>query len=86
MEVEIVMEIHNEKYNFWDVKPHSAVEIQISGASSCLAFSSTLKMEAVYYSDTSVYVYQSIRCYTPEWSTLRNHCCENLKSKEAHIH
>jgi hypothetical protein len=40
---------------------------------SCLAYSSTLKMEEIYSFGTG-------RHYTPEDKTLHNHSSENLKS------
>jgi hypothetical protein len=43
-------------------------------------FSSTLKMEAIYSSETSVPSQQSTRRHIPEDDTLHNHRCENLKS------
>jgi hypothetical protein len=33
---------------------------------SCLAYASTLKMEAICFSETSVYFYWTIRRYSPE--------------------
>jgi hypothetical protein len=47
---------------------------------SCSAYSSTLKMEAVYYSETSVDFQRTTRRYIPEDGTLHNHRCKNLKS------
>jgi hypothetical protein len=47
---------------------------------SCLAYSSTLKMEATCSSETSVN-FQHITCrYIPEDTTLHNHCYEILES------
>jgi hypothetical protein len=43
-------------------------------------FSSTLKMEAIRSSETSVASQQTTRRYIPEDDTPHNHCCENLKS------
>jgi hypothetical protein len=45
---------------------------------------STLKMEALFSSETSVNFQRIIRPYIPEDSTLYNHCCENLKSYVSH--
>jgi hypothetical protein len=45
-------------------------------------FSSTLKMEAIYSSETSVASQQTTRRHIPEDDTLHNHRCENLKSYE----
>jgi hypothetical protein len=47
---------------------------------SCSAYSSTLKMEAICSSETSVDIQQPTWRYIPEDSTLQNHRCENLKS------
>jgi hypothetical protein len=41
---------------------------------------STLKMEAIWPSETSVDFQWTTRCYTPECSTFHSHCCDNLKS------
>jgi hypothetical protein len=45
-----------------------------------LDFSSTLKMEALCSSETSVATQQTTRRHIPEDDTLHNHRCENLKS------
>jgi hypothetical protein len=42
--------------------------------------SSTLKMEAICSSETSVATQQTTRPHIPEDDTLYNHRCENLKS------
>jgi hypothetical protein len=47
---------------------------------SCLAYSSTLKMEETCPSETLVDFQQTTQCYIPEDRSLHNHCCENLKS------
>jgi hypothetical protein len=44
---------------------------------SCLTDTFTLKMEAVFASETSVNIYQTTRRHIPEDSTLHSHCCEN---------
>jgi hypothetical protein len=49
-------------------------------AGSCLVYSSTLKMEALFSSETSIDIERTTRRYIPEDSTLHNHRCENLKS------
>jgi hypothetical protein len=41
---------------------------------------STLKMEAMCPSETSVDTQRTTRRYIPEDRTIHNHCCENLKS------
>jgi hypothetical protein len=45
---------------------------------SCLAYSSTMKMEAMCSSETVDFQRIAWR-HIPEDSTLHNHCCENLK-------
>jgi hypothetical protein len=45
-----------------------------------LKFSSTLKMEAICSSETSVASQQTTRRHMPEDDTLYNHRCESLKS------
>jgi hypothetical protein len=42
--------------------------------------SSTLRMEAICSSETSVETQRTTRRYTPEDDTLHNHRCENIKS------
>jgi hypothetical protein len=37
-------------------------------------------MEALYSSKKSVHFQRTTRRYIPEYRTLRNHLCENLKS------
>jgi hypothetical protein len=47
---------------------------------SCLAYFSTLNMEASCSSETSVDFQLTKRRYIPENRTLHNHRCDNLKS------
>jgi hypothetical protein len=47
---------------------------------TCLANSLTVKMYAIYSSETSVYYQRTTRRCIPEDRTLNNHRCENLKS------
>jgi hypothetical protein len=47
---------------------------------SCLAYSSTLKMEVVCSSEMSVDFHQTLQCYTPEDGAAHSHCCENFIS------
>jgi hypothetical protein len=44
------------------------------------SYSSTLKMEAICSSETSLDTQRTTRRYIPEDGTLHNHRCENLKS------
>jgi hypothetical protein len=47
---------------------------------SCLAYPSTLKMEATFSSETSVAFQGTTQRYILEDTTLHDHCCENLSS------
>jgi hypothetical protein len=47
---------------------------------SCSAYSSTMKMEAIFSSETSGDFQRTTRRYIPEDRALHNHRCENLKS------
>jgi hypothetical protein len=62
---------------FWDMTPCSPLCSLLVGL---LDFSSTLKMEALCSSETSVATQQTTRHHIPEDYTLHNHHCENLKS------
>jgi hypothetical protein len=44
-----------------------------------MVYFSTLKMEAVRSSETSVNFYQTTQCFTPVSGTLHGHRCENPK-------
>jgi hypothetical protein len=46
----------------------------------CSAYSSTLKMEAIWSSETSVDFQQTTLRYIPGHSTRQNYCCEIFKS------
>jgi hypothetical protein len=46
---------------------------------SCSAYSSTLNMEAICFTETSVDFQRTTRRYIPD-GTLHNHRCENLES------
>jgi hypothetical protein len=48
--------------------------------------SSTLKMEAMSSSETSVVTQQPTRRHIPENDSLHNHRCENLKSYTIPVH
>jgi hypothetical protein len=45
-----------------------------------LAYSSILKMDAVFSPETSVNLYRILRRHIQENSTLHSHRCQNLKS------
>jgi hypothetical protein len=45
---------------------------------SFLAYTSTLRMEATYSSETLVGFQQTTWRYIPQYRTLHDHCCENL--------
>jgi hypothetical protein len=47
---------------------------------SCKAYYSTLEMEAICSSETSVDFQRATLRYIPEDSALHSHRCENLKS------
>jgi hypothetical protein len=47
---------------------------------SCLAYSSTLKMEAIFSSKTSLDLQRTTWCYVAEDTKLHKHSCENLRS------
>jgi hypothetical protein len=49
---------------------------------SCVAYSLTLKMEAIYFSEMVVDFHYTTQHYIPEDRTFHSHCCENLKSKK----
>jgi hypothetical protein len=59
--------------------------LQLSAqAVSSLADFSTMKMEAICSSETSVHT-RSIRRHIPEDGVLHNHRCENLKSYDLNV-
>jgi hypothetical protein len=63
------------------VQEHAKQEI-----SSCLAYSSTLKIQVECSSRTLINFWQNKQCHTPKHSTLQNHHCKNLKPKCGKIH
>jgi hypothetical protein len=70
---------------FLDITPYSPLSVNRRGhllSRSFLAelIFSTLKVEAIYSSETSVDTQRTTRLYIPEDGTLHNHRCENLKS------
>jgi hypothetical protein len=81
---------------FWDITPCSLLkENRRFGGTcphlqgrfsrslvSCLAYSSTLKIEATCSSETSGATQRITGRHIPEHDTLHNHRCENLKSYE----
>jgi hypothetical protein len=56
---------------FWDITPCSSSFTLVS----CSAYFSTLKMEAICSSETSVETQCTTRRCIPEDGTLHNHCC-----------
>jgi hypothetical protein len=81
---------------FWDIMPCSLLKVnqrfggiyRLQVASlppaftpvSCLAYFSTLKIQAICSSEMSVDFQWTTQHYIPEDSTVYNHCCENLES------
>jgi hypothetical protein len=81
---------------FWDVAPcRFCVNRRFGGmycslhprahAGSSLVDFSTLKMQAICSSETSVHT-SSTRRHIPQDSILHSHCCENLKSYIVYIY
>jgi hypothetical protein len=52
---------------------------------SCSAYFFTLKMEAIYSSETSVDSQRPSRRYIPKYGTIHNHLFENLKSYKVNV-
>jgi hypothetical protein len=52
----------------------------VEGQLICYETYSTLKMEAIFFSETLIYFQRTTRRYVPEDSTLHNHLCENRTS------
>jgi hypothetical protein len=65
---------------FWDVTPCSLPPAYLLVLAEIIY--STLKMEAICSSETSVATQQTTRRHISEDDTLHNHRCENLKSYE----
>jgi hypothetical protein len=73
---------------FWDITPcsplkvnkHFALLATCFNAGFLADYSSTLKMEAKYSSETSDDFQRTTRRYNSEDRTPHNHRCENLKS------
>jgi hypothetical protein len=57
-----------------------SVEQQVASWFLAQLIFSTLKMEAICSSETSVDTQRTTWRYIPEDGILHNHCCENLKS------
>jgi hypothetical protein len=51
----------------------------------CFAYSSSLKMETTFFSETSVDFHHPTRCYITEDRTLHNHRCERVKFYNTYI-
>jgi hypothetical protein len=64
---------------FWDVEPCRSCAAAPAHAGSLLAEVSTLKLEAIFSSETSVHT-GSTRRHISENGILHSHCRENLKS------
>jgi hypothetical protein len=82
-------EIQSKSTNFWDITPCSPLRVNRRfGGTYRLhlpwffaeLISSTLKMEKICSSETSVDTQRITRCYIPEDVTLHNYRCENFKS------
>jgi hypothetical protein len=56
--------------------PHFATRFSLV---SCSAFSSTLKMEAIYYSETLLDFQRTVRSCISGDRSLHSHCCESFK-------
>jgi hypothetical protein len=76
-----------KSFIFWDIATCNLLEVNryLEGASiftlvSSSAYSSTLKMEAIYSSEMSVDFQWTTWRRVPGDRTLRNHRCDNLKS------
>jgi hypothetical protein len=52
---------------------------------SCLAYSSTLKMEATCSSETLADFQWTTRCYIPDDIILHNHRCEKIQSYDVFV-
>jgi hypothetical protein len=72
--------------NFWDITPCSPLSVNRQACHlparwflAELIFT-TLKMEVICCSETSVDTQRTTRRYIPEVGTLHNHRCKNLKS------
>jgi hypothetical protein len=63
---------------FWDETPCRPLMAK-QDLISCLSYSSTLKMEETYSSETSVVFQRTTRRYIPEDRTPHNDRCENLR-------
>jgi hypothetical protein len=67
---------------FWDIMSCSIAELLATCflLVSCLAYSSTLKMEVTCSFEILVDFERTARCSIPEVRSLHNFCCENLRS------
>jgi hypothetical protein len=63
-----------------ELEPLSSSEDTCFMLVSCMSYSSTLKMKATCYSETSVDCQWTTEHYIPEERTFYNHCCVNIKS------
>jgi hypothetical protein len=91
-EMNVYKSVHWERYSlksiiFWDMTPCSLLSCnrRFCLPPACLLvlaeiISSTLEMEAICSSETSVATQRTTRRHVPEDDTLHNHRCGNLKS------
>jgi hypothetical protein len=71
MEFEVLTSVVMKCTIIWDITPCSPLKAPAFTLVSCLAYSSTLKMEAICFSETSVDFQRNTQRYIPEDSTFR---------------
>jgi hypothetical protein len=79
----VTCRLHLQGRSRWHIPPKCRLAALLTTwfrAGFCVAYSSTLKMEATYSSETSVDFQRTIRRYITEDRTVHNHRCDNLKS------
>jgi hypothetical protein len=64
-----------EEVYFWDIMPQEEAAYCIFHAGFCLAYSTTMKTEAIYSCETSVDSQHTTRRYNPEDITLQAIFC-----------
>jgi hypothetical protein len=86
---QILRALDKKSFVFWDVGPRSVVRWksasmeQAAGLSACL---STLNIEAIFFSETSVEFHRTRRRNMPEYKILHNHFSENMRSSLMMMH